>query len=313
MSSLYYRTTNELIVHALDKGITFHHISPKEAENYLKHNNYYFKLSSYRKNFPKNLNGKYTNLDFAELKDLAIIDSYLRTLILKLALNIEHFTKVYLLSVLEQCDNRNATQIVNSYLDSKSDNRQADIIRELQRGISSPYCMDLYNKYSLPHMPVWVFIEIISFGTFIDFYQFCANLFPKSITSNLYYLLLETKKIRNAAAHNNCIINDLRSPQNKSMKTRKVDFHLSGHLASLGIKKQSRKTKLANPRIYQIIICLYTHKKVVSSQGIQESVSNELQSFKSRLFKTFTYENSQPVSSTFKLLETIIDAWYPHS
>lgn len=311
MSSLYYLTNEQLIKHAANKGITFHHIPPQEAAEYLKKNNYYFKLSSYRKNFPKNQNGQYVNLDFAELIDLAVIDSYLRMLILKLALNIEHFSKVYLLSMLEHCDDENATQIVNAYLESKPENRRQEIRRELKRSMSSPYCMDLYDKYKFPYMPVWVFIELISFGSFIDFYQFCAKSFPSTIDTNLYYLLLETKKIRNASAHNNCIINDLRSPSKKNKaEKRKINFQLTKFLSSLGIKQQSRRTKLANPRIYQIVVCLYTHAKIVSSKGVQESLLMELQTFKSRLFKNFTYENSQPVSSTFNFLKTVIDGCY---
>lgn len=312
MSSLYYRTASELIEHAARKGITFNHTTTEKAADYLQHNNYYFKLSSYRKNFPKNQQNQYINLDFSELIDLAIIDSYLRILILKLALNIEHFSKVYLLASLEKCDNANATQIVNSYLASKPDKRQEQIKEELQRSVSSPYCKDLYNKHHLPNIPVWAFIEIIPFGTFIDFYQFCSKQFPHNIALNFYYLLLETKKIRNAAAHNNCIINDLRAPnKNKKSTTHKSNFQMTRDLASLGITKQSRKTKLSNLRTYQIITCLYAHKIFVSSKGVNESVSNDLQIFKSRLFKNFTYKNSLPVLSTFKLLEIIIDAWYP--
>ena len=37
-----------------DKGITFHITEEKEACNFLKYNNYYFKLKSYGKKFETN-------------------------------------------------------------------------------------------------------------------------------------------------------------------------------------------------------------------------------------------------------------------
>lgn len=311
MSDLCYLSAEELIKHAIKKGITFNSITPQNAINYLQYNNYYFKLSSYRKNFPKNQKNQYVNLDFAELIDLAIIDSYLRIIIMKLALNIEHFSKVYLLNILGQYDNSDATQIVNSYLKSKPAKKLEEIKKELTRSIYSPYSKDLYDKHQLPNMPVWAFIEIISFGTFIDFYQFCSQKFPLHIAPNLYYLLLSTKKIRNATAHNNCIINDLRSSKNnKKTLFYNIDFEMARKLSTIGISKQTRKTKLSNLRIYQIIACLYMHQNIVSSSGTKQAVALDLQKFKSRLFKNFNFENSPPVNSTFKLLIKIIDTWY---
>ncbi len=56
--------------------------------------NYYFKLASYRVNFPKNYDKKYINLDFAYLTDLASIDMQLRDYLLDLSLDIEHGIKV---------------------------------------------------------------------------------------------------------------------------------------------------------------------------------------------------------------------------
>ena len=64
-----------------EKGITFNLISEKEAETYLYNYNYYFKLTSYRKNYLKYFDGenegKYIHLDFGYLKDLAVIDNWI--------------------------------------------------------------------------------------------------------------------------------------------------------------------------------------------------------------------------------------------
>ena len=65
-------TPSELIEHLESKGIKFELINKEDAKKYLEENNNYFKLVSYRKNFPKYENGdnkgKYINLDFEMLK-----------------------------------------------------------------------------------------------------------------------------------------------------------------------------------------------------------------------------------------------------
>ena len=83
-------TVEEQVQHLKKKGIKFEKCSEKEAALYLAENNNYFKLRAYRTSFEKYQNGankgQYINLDFAALRDLAIIDMELRYIILPLAL-----------------------------------------------------------------------------------------------------------------------------------------------------------------------------------------------------------------------------------
>ncbi|WP_304153654.1 hypothetical protein [Megamonas hypermegale] len=46
-------TSDELIEHMKQKGITFNIVDEKKAKNFLEEHNYYFKLASYRKNYNK--------------------------------------------------------------------------------------------------------------------------------------------------------------------------------------------------------------------------------------------------------------------
>lgn len=46
-------TANELIEYLYKKGVKFNMINKSDAQKYLEDNNNYFKLASYRKNFPK--------------------------------------------------------------------------------------------------------------------------------------------------------------------------------------------------------------------------------------------------------------------
>jgi len=59
-------TYKEMINYMKSKGIKFELMNEQQAIKYLRKENYYFKLTAYRKNFPK-VNGKYVDLDFAYL------------------------------------------------------------------------------------------------------------------------------------------------------------------------------------------------------------------------------------------------------
>ena len=79
MSDGPFLTPREQVEHSLSKGITFNDITESAAEEYLVENNNYFKLRAFRKNFSKSTKtGKYINLDFSYLIDLACIDNRLR-------------------------------------------------------------------------------------------------------------------------------------------------------------------------------------------------------------------------------------------
>lgn len=67
-----------------DVGISFDIMDRATAKSILQKRNYYYKLSSFRKLFPKE-NGKY-NIDFAYLADLSVIDMQLRYFLLDLLL-----------------------------------------------------------------------------------------------------------------------------------------------------------------------------------------------------------------------------------
>lgn len=90
-------TPREQVEHLISKGVKFELWPEDEAEDYLRKNNSYFRLRSYRSNFAKRVggeqDGQYIGLDFAMLVDLSIIDMYLRNELLPLTLDIEHFPK----------------------------------------------------------------------------------------------------------------------------------------------------------------------------------------------------------------------------
>ena len=168
---------DQLIAKIKSKGITFNSISEEEARLYLSKYNYYFKIMSYSKNFDYQTidnNEKFFNLDFFMLKDLSIIDMNLRRTMMIFCLDIEHFLKVYLLNkVFEHF--HDGYSIVKDFLKSLDSNNQLDsFMAELNNRESSIYSQDLAVKYKDDY-PIWVIIELISFGKFVKLFKFVSD------------------------------------------------------------------------------------------------------------------------------------------
>ena len=84
------------------KGVLFNIIDETKAKEYLEQHNNYFKLTAYRKNYDKHpggkSEGKYINLEFAYLVNIAFIDMQLRYRIVHMSLDVEHHAKLHKIS-----------------------------------------------------------------------------------------------------------------------------------------------------------------------------------------------------------------------
>ena len=113
----------EQVEHLRNNGVRFEIITADQATQYLTNNNNYFKLTAYRKNYPKHPDGKdigkYIDLDFAYLVDLAVIDMDLRYVLVHMALDVEHYAKMQLLHKVENSE-EDGYQIVIDYEKSLS-------------------------------------------------------------------------------------------------------------------------------------------------------------------------------------------------
>ena len=166
---------DEQIQHLKDKGILFNIMDEDSAKQYLKYNNNYYKLTSFRKNYDKHPGGenegKYMRLRYR---------------VVEMALDIEHHTKLQLLRKMDEYD-EDGYQIVKDYIDSLDEKYRNYLFNELNRNRGNAYCGDMIEKYD-GNYPVWVFLEIIPFGRMVAFYCFCANRFSdKEMKNNFEY------------------------------------------------------------------------------------------------------------------------------
>ena len=303
-------SAEELVNHLEEKGVKFELISKDEAKKYLEENNNYFKLVSYRKNFQKNEkgnnSGKYIDLDFKMLIDLSIIDMRLRKTMLNIVLDLEHYAKVRLLSKVENF-NKDGYTIVEEYIqDLKNKGEYEYLENELNKNIRGTYCGDLVSKYKGEY-PIWVFIEIIPFGRFIKFYMFVADKLQDKSMVDEAYLLKNVRELRNACAHNNCILNDLRA----STANYKTNYRILNEIANIGISKDARNKRMSNSRMQQMVTLLYLNKKITTSKGVLIYQSEMLQHLKSRIqYHSEYYAKNTLIQSNFIFLNKIIDNWY---
>ena len=124
-----------------------------------------------------------------------------------------------------------------------------------------------------------------------------------------YFLLLSAKELRNAAAHSNCILNDL-SPGTSHRQTNHV---VNSELSKIpSITKGIRRRKMSNSRIQQIITLLYAHKRFVTSAGVHEHQCEVLHGVAGRMFRNISYyDNNDTISTTFGFVKSVIDNWFP--
>lgn len=278
---------DEQIQHLKGKGILFNIIDEGSAKQYLKYNNNYYKLTSFRKNYDRHPGGenkgKYIRLEFTYLVDMSIIDMRLRYRIVEMALDIEHHMKLQLLrkmmSMMRMVIKLSKIILIHWTIGI------IKFFSEINRNKRSIYCRDIIEKYE-GNYPVWAFIEIVSFGELVGFYHYCAKRYSDKEMVDDYYRLLTCKKIRNGAAHSNSILNDLRPHTAEHHTNKEIIKEL---VCIPDMNSNFRKNKMSNARIQQIITLLYMHKKIVRSEGVALYESGELKKLMRRIDRNSNY------------------------
>lgn len=130
----------------------------------------------------------------------------------------------------------------------------------------------------------------------------------KIMRSN-FYLLLSIKRLRNAAAHNNCILNDLKD---KTLIARKqTSWVLNREIAKLGTGSTSRIKKISNIRISQILSCFLVYRRVVTSKEVNRKIALTLHTWVNRLYQKHNFSKNLVIQTTFDLFKLSIDNWFP--
>lgn len=279
------------------KGIQFHIISEKEALSFIQNNNYYFKLKAYAKNYDTylkgNRKGQYIHLEFAYLRDLSIIDMVMRSVLLEMVIDIEHFLKTELNRVLSMDVKEDGYTIVSDFLSSR------------------PKLSIAHNKYTKSlveknegHFAYWNFIEVLALGDFLRFYElYISRRYIKKVPANYknkIHLFDSLRRLRNACAHNNCLVNNLRSGS----------ITPTGYVASyVGSRmKISNSRKLKHYFLHDFTAVLILYKMLCRNEPMYYIKRKKLKKLIDRMkYNEYYYEKNNLIQSSFKFIETVID------
>ena len=266
---------SEMITDLKQKNVKFNLITEEAAKDYLKYNNNYYNITSFKHNFQKypspagKYEGLYQNLDFAYLKDLAIIDYRVRLILFKIIINIEHYLKLQILNTIDTMKLENGYTIVNMYLENDFNNTK------FPKKVHNNILKKIDNE------SIWEFLEIITFGELVNFYDFYTKQYNLLEKNKDVYILKSIVKLRNAVAHNACILCEL----NKKDINYSASYKVIQYLKDCNIGKTTRDNKLSNSRIRQITYTLYMFNRIVTSDGVKENTSNEIVDLKKEISK----------------------------
>lgn len=311
-------TVDEQIEHMRSQGISFDYMSEDEARRFLTECSNYFRLRAYRSCFDRIVggprDGNYINLDFAMLRDLSSVDTRLRYEMLQVCIEVEHFSKVTLIK--RMMDNGDDPyEVIQDYLNNVPDQKGggASVIRGIERGLNGPYLHDLVESRENRDYPVWAFVELITFGRFNDLWGWYAAKYSDDAMIKRFYMLRGIQGLRNACAHNNCIINDMKYHPGGEAPGRQTRGLVKQAVSQLGIGESRRRKKLGNPRLSQITTALFVHSKVVSP-GMKDDRTVSLHALTERMNRNISYyEKNDLVTSGFGYLQQLINGWYPQT
>ena len=298
---------DEQIADLKSKNVKFELFSEEDAKKFLQYNNYYFKLKSYARNYvkysKKELENKYVNLDFAYLVELSTLDMYFRRLIVGLCLDIEHLLKTRFMRDVTNNDKEDGYNIVNYYINS-----DYSLLTNLFSDKDKSATSELIQKFkeNESRIPVWSLIETLSFGRFIELY----SLYYGTDGGHYYTSYLGSIKfLRNAAAHNTCLLNSLRKPY--SIKINK-NMDIMDALTKSKKFQTSYRSKMENPVVHDFVVLLFVYYDITNTSANRSMRDKGMQRVKTFFRETMLrnksyFEKNDVLVENYSFLCQIVD------
>lgn len=268
-----------------NENVKFKKMSEEEAIKYLEQNNNYRNICLYKNLFEKYyIDGKYVNkyidLDFAYLKDLAIIDFELRLLLYDIISDIEHYLKFRIINLITSKDN----DVIKKYLNKETKNK---------------YTKNLNKNISIEEL-----LDVLPFGKLIEFYEFFIKFAGIKEDKKYISLLKEIVTLRNRVYHNNKILANL----NETIDNYVINPDVLDYLRSCKIEKKTYDTKISNSTIRQLTYALYMFNVLVTSEEVKEHINELLYKlFFERIVKNSGfYKKNKLLKSIYKYFKKII-------
>lgn len=160
-------------------------------------------------------------------------------------------------------------------------------------------------------LAVWNIVELLSFGNFMELYELYYQTYP---SFNYSDYLKSIKFIRNAAAHNNCILSTLRKPNSlkKFNKTKKL-ANILGKIPEFK-ELNSRDAMMRNPVIHDFVTLLFVYNDVMKVSATQNARNKKMEEIchlfcdeDGRIRKNAVYFEKNPyIKETYSFICNII-------
>ena len=283
-----------------DLGITFNLMDEEKAKEFLEKNNFFFRLKQYCSTCPEQTkSGKYIGLDFGHLVELSTIDMFLRKILLKMTIDLEHYLKVKLVNDCQNNPADDGYEVVEKFLESHL--KLKEDIAKVNKNTS--YGESSFEKYiSAP--AVWNFVEMVSFADFISFYAFYYDYMRMKCEYTKHFE--SVRRIRNACAHNVCMLASFK-PVQGFKSDLETNFELLG--GNIGIGSGTISYCMKVPLLNDFAVMLSVYTKLISSPKIKEITIQEIKDFFDgrMVYRKQYFENNTDIKNAYQFARKVLD------
>ncbi|WP_035053414.1 Abi family protein [Carnobacterium pleistocenium] len=301
--SIYPKKELDLLLDSLEeRGVGFNIKNRSEAKEILEELNYFYKITVYKRNFKKNAQRNYINLEFSYLSDIASVDMQLRYILASFTLDIEHSLKTLLMKRVTDNQETDGYDVIEGFIQSTERSTipltKEYLFKKARNPASYQHSLYLTHK-DCP--PIWAAIEVMSFGDLINLFLYYFRRYPEDDIdiNSIRGLLTGVRVIRNISVHNNPYLFNLSKGNISS-----VNSDLKKYLQRCGVKR----TFYSAPKIHDILCVLYAHDRFVNGEGSRRYRIESLSSLVEKSIERFSYlDKDSEILYFFKILKLTID------
>lgn len=128
-------------------------------------------------------------------------------------------------------------------------------------------------------------------------------------TQHITNLLWSARMLRNAIAHDNCLLNSLKNGYSNAQFNwnKLLNTFIQKHIPSISSK--TRKKRLSNPVVHDFVATLHLFNEIVLSKEVKKERMDELHNFihiRCLSHKEY-FEKNTTISSTYSFIRDIVD------
>lgn len=238
--------------------------------------------------------GQAISVDFAYLYDLASLDTDLRKLVLIASLELEQSLCAIFLADCRRVDV--GDELVKAFVSSDADYLYATY---------TPDNVDIlaksdFTKVPLEELPLSTFLEVLQFGTFQRLLRFFYHIHAPSLygktTAPFENDLDALRHMRNAAAHNTSLINQL-----NETKSFEKNLQLLSLLGRNGVRHKTLTTNMAKPVMCDLLCLLRLYSTLMPPLRTEQL---------KKLVLSFLTERCTTHASYYKKSPTLLSAYH---